>query len=107
MLAATTLFLLSLLGTPARYLPKPVVYLGRISYGLYLFHELIYTLVFHTWKTQLFRLGELLHLTEWTGALGTVIAFASTFLLAHLSYQFYERPFLRLKRRFTFIPSRD
>jgi peptidoglycan/LPS O-acetylase OafA/YrhL len=38
---------------------------------------------------------------------GTVIAFCLTILLAHLSYQFYERLFLRLKRRFTFIPSRD
>ena len=36
-LAATLLFLLSLVGMPARYLPGPVVYLGRISYGLYLF----------------------------------------------------------------------
>jgi len=30
-----------------------------------------------------------------------------TVLLAHVSYRFYERPFLRFKRRFTFIPSRD
>ena len=101
------LFFLRLLGTPAHYLPKPIVYLGRISYGLYLFHELIYTLVFHTWKAQLLRLTELLHLSSWAGAIGTAIAFCATVLLAHLSYRFYETPFLRLKRRFTFIPSRD
>ena len=106
-LAATILFFLSLLGTPGRYLPKPMVYLGRISYGLYLFHELIYTLVFHVWKARLVRLSAVLHLRNWTGGVGTLIAFCTTIFLAHLSYQFYERPFLRLKRRFTFIPSRD
>jgi peptidoglycan/LPS O-acetylase OafA/YrhL len=106
-LAGTILFFLSLLGTPARYFPKPVVYLGRISYGLYLLHELAYTLVFHVWKAQLVRLSESLHLAGWTGGVGTVVALGATILVAHLSYQFYERPFLRLKQRFTFIPSRD
>ena len=106
-LAGTILFFLGLLGTPARYFPKPIVYLGRISYGLYLLHELAYTLVFHVWKAQLVRLSESLHLAEWTGGVGTVIALCATILVAHLSYQFYERPFLRLKQRFTFIPSRD
>src|SRR6185312_6088439 len=106
-LAGTILFFLSLLGAPARFFPKPIVYLGRISYGLYLLHELAYTLVFHVWKAQLVRLSESLHLAEWTGGVGTVIALCATILVAHLSYQFYERPFLRLKQRFTFIPSRD
>ena len=106
-LAATILFFLSLLGTPARYIPKPIVYLGRISYGLYLFHELVYTLVFHVWKPQLVRLSEFLHLAKWSGGVGTAIAFCTAILLAHVSYQFYERPFLRLKGRFTFVPSRD
>lgn len=106
-LAGTTLFFLSLLGAPARYFPQPIVYLGRISYGLYLLHELAYTLVFHVWKAQLVRLSEDVHLSAWTGALGTVIALSATILVAHLSYQLYERPFLRLKQRFTFIPSRD
>ncbi len=106
-LAATTLFFLSLLGTPARYLPKFIVYLGRISYGLYLFHELIYTFVFHVWKSRLAGLCEFLHLRNWTGGVGTLIALCTTILLAHLSYQLYESPFLHLKQRFTFVPSRD
>lgn len=73
-LVGTTLFFLSLLGTSGRFLPPPLVYLGRISYGLYLFHELVYTLVFHVWKARLVRLSEFLHLGEWTGGVGTVIA---------------------------------
>lgn len=106
-LAGTILFFLSLLGTPSRYLPKPVVYLGRISYGLYLFHQLVYFLVFHTWKAQLARLSTFLHLFQWNGAVGTVLVFCTVVLIAHFSYQLYEKPFLRLKRRFTFVPSRD
>jgi peptidoglycan/LPS O-acetylase OafA/YrhL len=106
-LTGTVLFLLSLLGTPPHFLPKPIVYLGRISYGLYLFHQFIYFLVFDVWKAHLLHLSELLHLENWSGAVGTTIAFCTTVLLAHVSYQLYEKPFLRLKRRFTFVPSRD
>ena len=106
-LVGTLLFFLSLLGTPARYLPKPVIYLGRISYGLYLFHELVYTFVFHIGKVQLHHLSDFLHLAGWSGAVGTTIVFCTTILVAHVSYQFYEQRFIRLKKRFTFVPSRD
>lgn len=106
-LVATLLFFLSLYGTPVRYLPKPIVYLGRISYGLYVFHELMYTLVFHSWKAHLRWISEHLYLDQWSGAVGTFIAFCLTALMAQLSYRFYELPFLRLKQRFTFIPSRN
>jgi peptidoglycan/LPS O-acetylase OafA/YrhL len=106
-LGGTALFFLSLLGTSARFLPASVIYLGRISYGLYLFHELFYFLVFRTWKVWLTRFSEVLHLPGWRNGLGTALAFCLTMLAAHLSYTIYERPFLRLKKRFTFVPSRD
>jgi peptidoglycan/LPS O-acetylase OafA/YrhL len=106
-LAATILFFLSLLGTPTRYLPKPVVYLGRISYGLYLFHQFVYTVIFDRSKAQLDHLSTSLHLGGWSGSLGTFLTFCLVALMAHLSYQFYEKPFLKLKHRFTFVPSRD
>ncbi|MBN9615214.1 MAG: hypothetical protein BGO25_03100 [Acidobacteriales bacterium 59-55] len=106
-LVGTALLFLSLLGTPERFLPRLVVYLGRISYGLYVFHELVYYLVFHLGKTWLTRFCELLRLIGWRGGVGTILSFLFTILVAHLSYQFYERPFLRLKRRFTIVPSRD
>jgi len=106
-LSGTVLLFLSLLGAPSRYLPAPIVYLGRISYGLYLFHELVYFLVFHTWRVWLTRFSGMLHIPQWRGGLGTILSFCLTVLAAHLSYKLYERPFLRLKRHFTFVPSRD
>ncbi len=106
-LAGTTLIFLSLLGFPSKHLPKPIIYLGRISYGLYLFHELVYFLIFSTGGVWLTRSCRALHLASWRGGVGTVLAFCLTVLVAHTSYQFYEKPFLRLKSRFTIIPSRD
>jgi peptidoglycan/LPS O-acetylase OafA/YrhL len=105
--AGVLLLFLSLFGIPSRYLPRAAVYLGRISYGLYLFHAFVLYLVFHIWKVWLTNLSASLHLSYWRNSLGTVIALTLTILIAMLSYHTFERPFLRLKKRFTFVPSRD
>ena len=105
-LLGTVLLFLSFLGAPSRCLPRPIVYLGKISYGLYLFHELCYFLIFHVWKGWLTSLSQMLHMSAWRNGLGTLIAFCMTVLIAHVSYRVYERPFLRLKKHFTFVPSR-
>ena len=65
---------------------KPVVWIGRISYGLYLWHFLI----FSTMRGLGFR-----HIDVIT--VGTCLAF----LVASASYYFLERPFLKLKSRLT------
>ena len=106
-LAGTTLLFLSTHGFPPRYLPAPIIYLGRISYGLYLFHELVYFLIFSPGKAWLTHLSQALHLANWRNGLGTLLTFGLTVLIAHTSYQLYEKPFLRLKSRFTIVPSRD
>ena len=106
-LLGTVLIFLSLLGMPERLLPKLIVYLGRISYGLYLFHETMNFFVFQMGKAWLIQLGAWLHLGAWKDMLGSALALAMTVLVAHVSYQLYERPFLRLKKRFTVVPSRD
>ena len=41
-LAATSLFFLAALGTPSRYIPPWLAYFGRISYGLYMVHSLMF-----------------------------------------------------------------
>jgi len=106
-LLGTLLMFFSLLGTPGRYLPKPLIYLGRISYGMYIFHALMLWLVFHVCKEELAGICKALHLEEWQKTVGSILVFAFTVLVSMLSYRFFERPFLSLKRRFTFVPSRD
>lgn len=106
-LAGTLLLFLSMFGVSSKYLPKPIIYLGRISYGLYLFHELVYWLIFSPGEAWLTRFSKLPHLAGWRNGVGTALAFCLTVLVAHTSYQLYERPFLRLKNRFTIVPSRD
>ena len=97
--AACALVFLALLGIS--HVPRALVHLGKISYGLYVFH-----------------LGAL-QLTERLVAplkLGTdsvismivvdSIALGFTVLVAHLSYQYFEKPFIKAKERFAVIQSR-
>lgn len=73
--------------------PRWLIYLGKVSFGLYVFHDpalSISTYVLHQYGS----------LSELVGAL------ALTICLAWLSYTFYESPFLRLKSRFEVVKSR-
>jgi peptidoglycan/LPS O-acetylase OafA/YrhL len=106
-LLGTVLLFLSFLGIPAKYLPKPLVYLGRISYGLYLFHATMFYLVYYIWKDELARFSGAIHLYEWRNCIGAAMALVMAIVLAMISHRFFERPFLRLKRRFTYVISRD
>lgn len=78
---------------------RPMVYLGRISYGLYVFHELPILIGDHLFPKY----------NESSTQMLARFAFglALTVPLAAASYQWLELPFLRLKRRrFTVVPSR-
>lgn len=74
----------------------PLIYLGRISYGLYVFHALSLAL--------LLRYDIVRSISEY--ALRVVGAFALTVALAALSYRLLERPFLNFKDRIAVIHSR-
>ena len=101
------LFLLAVLGAPGKYVPRWLAYLGRISYGLYIFHSLILYLVFKQAARWLSEGTAVMHLPGTvTPAFGTAVVLILTFVIAHLSYRFFERPFLRLKQRFAFVRSR-
>lgn len=79
--------------SPARWLRGgPLVYLGKISYGLYVYHSLMVEVA-----TKVF-----IH----SRVLVALSAFGATVAAAALSYQLLERPFLRLKHRFEHIRSR-
>lgn len=92
-------------GAPAGGRGTWLPYLGRVSYGFYIFH----LPVVHVVTRAFDRVGAGLpagsagsavwsHLSP---PLGFVVCFAVTFLLAHASYQLWERRFLRLQRRFS------
>ena len=76
-----------------------LVRLGRISYGLYVFH-LFALEISEASLRHLHRLDVLKPI------LSLALALLLTIILAHLSYAVLELPFLRLKRRFTFVQSR-
>jgi peptidoglycan/LPS O-acetylase OafA/YrhL len=65
------------------------VRLGKLSYGIYLFHELIYSLISPEWNTH------------WVG-LRALIAFICTCAIATVSYELLETPIHNLKRYFPY-----
>jgi len=92
-----TLILLASLGISS-HLPRALVYLGKISYGLYVYHVLAEFLTDHFLYLGRGHFRWLL--------LKRVVGLAVTILLASLSYAVLERPFLNLKKRFELIGSR-
>lgn len=69
---------------------KWLVWIGSISYGLYLWHFPIYVIIFN------------LHFAKWVVAIyGTLM----TFVAAVTSYYLLERPIIRLKKRFAPMPA--
>jgi peptidoglycan/LPS O-acetylase OafA/YrhL len=76
--------------------------LGKISYGIYMLHMFAIYAVSELFRTTAWWHG---HLALYCLAY-YALAFAGTWLLAHLSYRWFELPFLRLKdRRYTVVPS--
>lgn len=107
-LAGSVLFFLSALGTPSRFIPRWLAYLGRISYGLYLVHSLVYFLTFEKALPNLRRHFPLFAMpSSIRSAFWTCVVLALSIALASLSYRYFERPFLHLKTRFTFVRSRE
>jgi peptidoglycan/LPS O-acetylase OafA/YrhL len=76
---------------------RGLVYLGKISYGLYVFH--VVCGVVTGWFAK-----DVLHQEHWP--LSFPVSFLLTVLCAALSYRFMESPFLKLKERFVFVQSR-
>ena len=104
--AGCVLLLLGFVGI-AQAIPKPLIYLGKISYGLYVFHLLCLDFAWKLGMQGVARLGEL---GSSSAAVRLVLieitAMALSIGLASLSYRYLERPFLRAKERFTFVMSR-
>lgn len=90
--------LATLLRRPSELLAIPITLISRVSYGLYLFHEPVLL------KAQEFSLGS--HLIN--GPTATTLTLIIPFLLAHLSFRYFESPLLALRPSQRALgPSRD
>ncbi|MFZ1137220.1 MAG: acyltransferase [Candidatus Korobacteraceae bacterium] len=92
------LLLLSVLRTRMTGRHRVLVYLGRISYGLYVFHILGLLISDHVVHDQTASLMRYV--------LRVGIALTATILMAAISFRWLETPFLNLKQRFTHVLSR-
>ena len=78
---------------------RSMVFLGTYSYGLYVYHHFI-SYYLSTNRTEL-------ELARWLGSHGAAVALQATLgasaslALAYLSYELFEKRFLRMKRLFT------
>ena len=77
---------------------KAFSWLGKYTYGLYCLHT-IAALVTIQAMTML-RINT--HLWQ-VLILQTLLMFALSIVIAYISYEYYEKPFLKLKNRFSFI----
>jgi peptidoglycan/LPS O-acetylase OafA/YrhL len=79
--------------------PRWMAYLGKISYGLYVFHVAAMQL-------SLDFLARLRIPNSVDAVITDGLATLFSIAAAHLSYQYFEKPFLRIKDRFTLVQSR-
>jgi len=73
---------------------EPIVYIGKISYGLYLLHSFMPNILNYV----LLKLGA--SNLEISKIPKTMIYFALLVIISSFSWFFYEKPFLKLKERF-------
>lgn len=79
---------------------KRSLYLGKISYGIYMYHLLVMFLL-HDYLLRDFDYKGFSKIDLLLGAVLYVLAAPMiTVLLSWLSYKFFEKPFLKLKGRF-------
>jgi peptidoglycan/LPS O-acetylase OafA/YrhL len=94
---ASLAVLLSVLGSQHPFLRnKTLLYLGKISYGLYMLHEFAHYCAMRIVpaSTPVMVIAQ------------SMVGLALTILLAAASYRWLESPFLRLKERFAHVQSR-
>ena len=107
-------------GLSPKWIPKPLDFLGRISYGLYMYHvPVIFCLVVVLQKNQItWHTGDTItqgkrHLIYTAPAVASIwrnialfsLVVSLTIAVATISFYGFEKRFLRLKRRYTVVPS--
>jgi peptidoglycan/LPS O-acetylase OafA/YrhL len=88
----------AILGMDVSKVSGVFIYLGKISYGLYVFHLLgLLCAKVLLWET---------HMPEFANVPRACLGLLFTVVLAMASYRWLELPFLRLKANYTWVPSR-
>jgi peptidoglycan/LPS O-acetylase OafA/YrhL len=83
------------------HIPRLLIYLGKISYGLYVFHAGLLDLSMSL-TTRLKMAPSSVSFMLFVDGLALLLCV----IAAHLSYRYFEMPFLRLKERFEVVRSR-
>ncbi|HEY9178499.1 MAG TPA: acyltransferase [Flavipsychrobacter sp.] len=80
---------------------KPLNYLGKISYGLYMYHNFVLTLVL-----KLFMLSGAINVSSIGGGIiYHIVSLGLTIAVSALSYEYFEKWFLGIKTRYTRVQS--
>ena len=79
---------------------KRIVYLGKISYGIYLFHPFISTFIFGMCRKFNILDDFFKSITLNNMFVQALIFFGITIIISSLSYQFVEQPLIKLKNKF-------
>jgi len=74
--------------------------MGKLSYGIYMYHLVVIYFTMIAFDKFNYRRDDLLY-----NLLLYTIVFSVTLALAHFSYKYFEKPFLRLKERFAVVKS--
>ena len=80
---------------------RPLAYLGKISYGLYVYHKLGIYLAYRVVNQHIEPERELAY-----PAAGLLLALLITVIISTVSYEAFEKFFLRMKERFAVVKSR-
>lgn len=90
-------FVLLILSSKKSYVDlewRPLVYLGTVSYGIYIFHPYVSVVLRFVMQKLTFLNGLIARIPF----LFFIMVFLITILVAHISYKYYESYFLRKKR---------
>jgi peptidoglycan/LPS O-acetylase OafA/YrhL len=79
---------------------RPLMALGGLAYGIYLFHQPVLGILHATMRGQVPRLLNV------QDALVTLTAAALTLGLAHFSWRYFEKPLVRRGQTFEYLPAR-
>lgn len=78
-------------------------YFGKTTYGMYMYHNLVLIVVL-----KLMLMYSTLDVSSWTGGvIYHTISLVVTMILAAISYEYFEKPFLGIKERFAKVKSGD